>query len=100
MSKAKLVAITTAVITVLAAASEADAAVCRARISGTGTGNGLFGGATLAARAAATAEWQAKVGNRHGSRFTSMDKAQSVRWDCTQTPIVQAKCVVTARPCR
>ena len=100
MSKAKLVAIATVVVTALAAASAADAAVCRARVSGAGTGTGIFGSGTENARAAATVDWQSKAAKRFGSRFGSFAKASGVQWDCAQNALVQAKCVVTGRPCR
>ncbi len=78
----------------------AEAATCKARVAGTGQGTGLMGAAANNARAAAIADWQARARARHGVRFGSLDTAQAIRWDCTQTPLVQAKCVVTARPCR
>lgn len=77
----------------------ADAASCRARISGKGTGQGVFGKGTENARAAATAEWEAKARSRHGGKFASLSKAGSVTWDCKSTAL-KATCVVAAKPCR
>ena len=100
MSKVTL-ATTAAVcgLAALLAASAADAAVCRARMVGTGTGQGLFGAGTQNARMAATGELEAKANKAYGKRFASLAKAASVRWDC-RSGALQAKCVVTGRPCR
>lgn len=89
-----------AAATTLVLAGAAEAATCKPRLAGQGQGTGLLGAAATNARANATADWQAKARRMHGARFASLDTAQAVRWDCTQTPLVQAKCVVTARPCR
>ncbi len=78
----------------------ADAAVCRSRMSGQGTGTGLFGQGSTLARQNALADWSNKVAARHGQRFASSAKARSVAYDCRQGAILQAKCVVTAVPCR
>ncbi len=99
MKRATLLAMIAACV-VLAPAGAADAADCRAKMTGIGEGYGLFAGATQQAQAAATAEWQTKVASRHGKRFAAMDKAGSVRWDCTPNPVAKANCTVTARPCR
>ena len=84
----------------VAASSPADAAVCRGRMSGEGTGMGIAGQGTINARAAALANWMRKVEARHGARFASSAKARSVRYDCRTGAILEAKCVVTAVPCR
>jgi hypothetical protein len=100
MSKVTLA--TTAAVCGLAAlltASAADAAVCRARLAGTGTGQGVFGAGTQNARTAATSDFEAKANKAYGKRFASLAKAASVRWDC-KSGALQAKCVVTGRPCR
>jgi hypothetical protein len=83
----------------LVAATAADAAVCRARLVGAGTGQGLFGAGTQNARTAATTDFEAKATKAHGKRFASLSKAASVRWDC-KSGALEAKCVVTGRPCR
>jgi hypothetical protein len=86
-------------IAALVAASAADAAVCRTRLVGTGTGQGLFGAGTENARTAATTDFETRATKAHGKRFASLSKADSVRWDC-KSGALEAKCVVTGRPCR
>lgn len=81
------------------AVSTADAAVCRGRITGQGSGQGILGKGTQNARAAATSEWEAKAKSRHGWRFASLSKASGVAWDCKST-VLKATCVVSGRPCR
>jgi hypothetical protein len=86
-------------IAALVAASAADAAICRTRLVGTGTGQGLFGAGTENARTAATTDFETRATKAHGKRFASLSKAASVRWDC-KSGALEAKCVVTGRPCR
>lgn len=84
----------------IAAASPVEAAIsCRARMSGEGTGTGLFGQGTALARQNAVTDWTSRVGARHGRRFVSFSLSRSVTYDCRQGAILQAKCVVTAQPC-
>ena len=89
-----------ALAAVLATAAPAEAAVCRARMSGEGTGMGVAGQGTTKARAAALSNWARNVEIKHGKRFADSAKAQSVRYDCRQGAILEAKCVATAVPCR
>lgn len=84
-----------AVVTV----STAEAAVCRARVAGHGSGKGILGKGTERARAAARLDWSREAKIRYGSRFTRLSKASDVRWTCKRTPLI-ATCVVTAKPCR
>ena len=94
-------ALAVAGITALSAAwSTAGAATCRARMDGQGTGQGIAGQGTEVAKSRAAANWSARVQARHGSSFAIFAKAQSVRYDCRQGAILEAKCVVSARPCR
>jgi hypothetical protein len=81
----------------VASATTANAA-CRARVSGTGSGQGALGKGTEKARTAATLQWEGKAKSRHGSRFASLSKASDVKWDCKST-ILKATCVVSAKPC-
>ena len=74
-------------------------AVCKARVEGRATGQGLFGAGTEAARSAAQTDWESKVATSYGEKFASLAKASLVRWDCSKNAILKAKCVVTARPC-
>ncbi len=83
-----------------ATSAPAEAAVCRARMSGEGTGMGVAGQGTTNARVAALSNWARNVETKHGKRFADSAKAQSVRYDCRQGAILEAKCVVTAVPCR
>jgi hypothetical protein len=83
-----------------AVSDPADAAVCRARISGQGTGVGVAGLGTQNARAAALANWSANARARFGGRFANPSKARSVRYDCRSGFVLEVKCVVSGRPCR
>ena len=74
-------------------------AVCKARVEGRATGQGLFGTGTQAARAAAQTDWENKAAALHGQAYASLGRASLVRWDCKKNAILKAKCVVTARPC-
>lgn len=73
---------------------------CHDRMEGRATGQGLFGAGSAQARSFAAADWESKVADRWGSRYASLSKARGVRWDCKKGAILQAKCVVTAMPCR
>ena len=84
----------------LPATPSAEAAVCRSRMAGEGTGLGIMGLGTAMARQNALANWSSKVSAKHGPRFATTAKARSVKYDCRQGAILQAKCVVTAIPCR
>lgn len=84
----------------LATATPSEAAVCRGRMAGEGTGMGVAGQGTTNARAAALANWVSGVEAKHGRRFADTAKARSVRYDCRQGAVLQAKCVVSAVPCR
>lgn len=77
-----------------------EAATCRARISGQGSGQGVAGAGTEVARSRAAADWSSRAQTKYGAAFTIFSKARDVRYDCRQGAILEAKCVVTARPCR
>jgi hypothetical protein len=79
--------------------TSAEAAVCRARMSGQGTGLGIAGQGTNAARSNALADWARQVQARHGARFANTALARAVRYDCRQGAVLEAKCVVSAVPC-
>ena len=74
--------------------------VCKPRIDAIGTGQGLFGEGTENARAAAITNFESKAASRFGYRYGTFAKARGVRWDCKKNAILQAKCVITASPCR
>lgn len=78
--------------------SASEAASCRAKLSGSGNGQGVFGKGTENARTAATLNFEGKAKSRHGSKFASLSKAKDVKWDCRSTAL-KATCVVTAKPC-
>ncbi len=61
---------------------------------------GVAGQGTTNARASALSNWARNVEAKHGKRFADSAKAKSVRYDCRQGAILEAKCVVTAVPCR
>ncbi len=73
---------------------------CHTRMEGRATGQGLFGVGTQNARGFAVADWESKVADRWGQRYASFRHARGVQWDCKKGAILQAKCVVTAMPCR
>ena len=100
MTRIKLLTMAAAVAVTAFATTAADAATCRARLAGTGTGQGLAGLGTESAKTAATTDWQANARKRFGHRFANVAKAQGVKMDCAAGAILQAKCVMTARPCR
>jgi hypothetical protein len=89
-----------ATVSLFAFSSPASAAVCRGRMAGEGTGTGLLGQGTSKARQNALDNWASSVAAKHGQRFANTAKARSVKYDCKQGAILQAKCAVTAIPCR
>lgn len=86
----------------LSAAAEAGRynPYCLTRMEGRATGQGLFGVGTSNARNTAVMDWESKVADRWGSRYATFRNARGVQWDCKKGAILQAKCVVTAMPCR
>lgn len=100
-SKRLVPALFIASMTIAGLSAAADAApYCHGRVEGRATGQGLFGLGTANARSAAVSDWADKVNARWGINYANFDNARSVRWDCKKGAIVQAKCVVTALPCR
>ena len=73
---------------------------CKGRIDGIATGQGIFGLGTARARQAAITDFEAKANTLFGASYGSFSRARGVRWDCKKNAILQAKCVVTASPCR
>lgn len=92
-------ALAAATAALLAAAPASAQTACKARLSADATGQGIFGAGTQNARQAAAAAWEAKAKKKHGARFASLAKAKAVTYDC-QSGALQAKCVLTASPCR
>lgn len=72
---------------------------CHAPIEGVGTGQGLLGAGTRKARANAVADFEQKAVSRHGVRYGKIALAKNVKTDC-RSGTLEAKCVVTGRPCR
>lgn len=104
MKSLKAILVCTGVVAAVTAGSammstSAEAAACRARMSGQGTGLGVAGQGTATARSNALADWARQVQARHGVRFANTALARSVRYDCRQGAILEAKCVVSAVPC-
>ena len=88
-------------IATMAFASTADARTyCRARTEGYATGQGLFGMGTMNARSSAVSDWAEKVNARWGIYYANFTNARGVRWSCKKGAILQAKCFVSAIPCR
>ena len=100
MTKTKTGILTGACLLALATWSSAEAATCRPRVVGEGTGQGVAGRGTEVARSRAEASWSAAAQARYGSSFAIFGKARGVRYDCKKNAIIQAKCVVSAQPCR
>ena len=73
---------------------------CGARTDGLATGIGLFGTGTANARSAAVSNWAEKVNAHWGIYYANFDNARGVRWSCKKGAILQAKCFVSAIPCR
>lgn len=74
--------------------------VCKDRTFGFATGQGILGIGTKEARSFAIADWQSKVTDKYGDRYANFSKAGNVVWTCNKLAILQAKCTVSARPCR
>jgi hypothetical protein len=74
--------------------------VCKDRMFGFATGQGILGLGTQQARSIAIADWQSKVADRYGGRYSNMSNARNVVWTCNKLAILQAKCTVSAKPCR
>lgn len=73
---------------------------CGGRAEGWGTGQGVFGMGTANARSAAVSDWAEKVNARYGIYYANFDNARGVRWNCKKGAILQARCFVSAIPCR
>lgn len=82
-----------------APASAAPEPRCQPVLEAVGTGQGALGTGSKRARAAAIADFQQKAEGLYGKRYSSLARARTVKWDC-RSGALEAKCVVTARPCR
>lgn len=80
--------------------SHSNGSYCKARMEGRATGQGILGLGTANAREFARADWESRVADKWGSRYADFGHARAVSWDCKKGAILQAKCVVTAMPCR
>jgi hypothetical protein len=104
MKTSKILALAAAVAafagTSLIQVEGAEAAiVCKARMTGQGTGMGIAGQGTTLARSNALVDWGNKVRAKNGAQYANTALARSVKYDCRQGAILEAKCVVTAVPC-
>lgn len=87
---------------VVGTATTVDAAPaprCYPVIEAVGTGQGVLGAGSKKARAAAIVDFEQKAMALHGAKYAKFGKAQTVKRDC-RTGAIEAKCVITARPCR
>ncbi len=85
-----------------AASTDANAKrypICKSIIEASATSTGLLGAGSREARRIARYNFEAAATDRYGFQYGNLDKARNVRWDCKKGAILQAKCVVTARPC-
>lgn len=99
--KTTALAALTAGLATIGFASVADArSNCGARAEGWGTGQGVFGMGTANARSAAVSNWAEKVNAHYGIYYANFNNARSVRWNCKKAAILQARCFVSAVPCR
>lgn len=73
--------------------------ICKPLLEATATSTGVLGAGTKEARRIARYNFEAAATDRYGYQYGNLDKARNVRWDCKKGAILQAKCVVTARPC-
>ena len=104
MKTNKILVLTAAVaafagVSLIQAEGAEAATVCKGRMIGQGTGMGIAGQGTALARSNALADWGNKVRTKHGTQFANTATARSVKYDCRQGAILEAKCVVTAVPC-
>ena len=81
-------------------AAPAEAAVCVSQMTGTGTGMGIAGGGSRKAKANAIANWTSNVRAQHGPGYASFGRARAVRTSCRGGLVVEARCTVSAQPCR
>jgi hypothetical protein len=80
-------------------ADAAPAPRCYKPIEAVGTGQGALGAGSKKARAAAIVDFEQKASALHGAKYAKFSKAQTVKRDC-RSGALEAKCVITARPCR
>ena len=84
---------------VSAPASAQPSPKCHNPIEAIGVGQGAFGAGTKKAKAAVIVEFEQKALQLYGPRYAKFSKAKTVKQDC-RSGAVEAKCVITARPCR
>lgn len=84
---------------VTAPAADARRRICKAPMDASATATGLLGAGTKEARRIARYNFESAATDRYGYQYGNLDKARNVRWDCKKGAILQAKCIVTARPC-
>ncbi len=73
--------------------------ICKAPMEASATSTGILGAGTREARRIARYNFESAATDRYGFQYGNLDKARNVRWDCKKGAILQAKCIVTARPC-
>ena len=83
----------------LAVAPAAEAAVCRANVTGFGKGYGPLGLGTANGKANATADWSDKAAKRYGKGFSDFAKSKGGKVECA-SDLLEVNCVASGRPCR
>jgi hypothetical protein len=82
------------VLNLLAGSQYAQAATCKANISGIGKSQNSF----ISAQIAGKTDWRAKVMSTHGLRFALWVNASNRTINCTKSGKVRT-CVMSANPC-
>ena len=72
---------------------------CHNPIEAVGIGQGPLGAGSKKARAAVLVDFEQKAAALHGAKYAQFSKAKTVKRDC-RSGALEAKCVITARPCR
>lgn len=73
--------------------------LCYPPIEGVASSQGILGKGSKKARAEVVVAWEQAATAKHGERYGNFKKAKTVKWDC-RSGVAEAKCIVTARPCR
>ena len=72
---------------------------CHNPIEAVGIGQGPLGAGSKKARAAVIVDFEQKAASLYGAKYAQFSKAKTVKRDC-RSGTLEAKCVITARPCR
>lgn len=80
-------------------ASAAPSPKCQPPIEAVGIGQGALGAGSKKARAAVIVDFEQKAAAQYGAKYAKFSNAKTVKRDC-RSGALEAKCVITARPCR